>query len=259
MADTPPARAQVAHDRKPWIKAVFQLTLPSTEDIEVRLEELRGTADATQKARFITILLAVVLIGGLVLAGTIWAGWSRPLIVVIGLVAALAVMLLRQFSGEEILEEIRDLELEKQFQDAAGDREERAYRLFKRHERELRKYYNLTLRQSRWMMTVGIVCVALGVVVVAVAGYLVVTKTGGDKWMTSAVAALGAMGGILTNYVAGTYLKMHAATAQAVNDFHNRLVSTHHLHVANYLVSKIETPAAREAALDKIVAELAKH
>ena len=41
------------------------------------------------------------------------------------------------------------------------------------------------------------------------------------------------------NNVGAPFLKMYAGTSQMLNEFHGRLVLTHHLHFANYLASKV--------------------
>ena len=60
------------------------------------------------------------------------------------------------------------------------------------------------------------------------------------------IAGLGAIAGILANFIAVIYLKMHSETLKSLTEFDNRLVVTHHLHFANFLAAKVTTPEARE-------------
>ncbi|MDP6388414.1 MAG: hypothetical protein QF654_00800, partial [Alphaproteobacteria bacterium] len=61
---------------------------------------------------------------------------------------------------QDVEQELRDLEFEIEL---AGydisEREIRAERMFRRNEYELLKYYHLNLRQNRWMLLVGILCI----------------------------------------------------------------------------------------------------
>jgi len=106
------------------------------------------------------------------------------------------------------------------------------------------------------LMFVGLVCLLAGLFIVGAAVWAVfrLDLPQQKDWL---VAALGAIGGILANYVAAVYLRMHAGAAQSLNDFHSRLVSTHRLHFANFLASKIATQDKLEATLQKMAEELA--
>jgi hypothetical protein len=63
------------------------------------------------------------------------------------------------------------------------------------------------------------------------------------------VAALGAVGGILTNFVGAMYIKMFSEIVQAVTKSHASLVATSHVHLANVLAANIKTDELREKTL----------
>jgi uncharacterized membrane protein YjjP (DUF1212 family) len=131
--------------------------------------------------------------------------------------------------------------------------EQKAQKLFKLHQSELKKYYDQTLRQSRWIFLVGIFCLVLGFFVIGGSLWLVVHAGGGDK---AIVAILGAIGGILSNFIAAVYLKMHSETIKSLTEFHNRLVLTHYLHFGNFLLAKIENRPLREKSLAQVAINL---
>jgi hypothetical protein len=228
----------------------------------IRLRWLHGTRDRMRLIRFVAVLaLALAAVGLLA-----WSGRGSVLLAL----AALGILIagaLYWFSTGETDERIRKLEIEIEIADDS-EAERDAYRLFQLHQIELNRYYNHTLRNSRVLMAAGLLCLAVGVGIVGGTIWWVtraVPQTGGDAqaaatdWrITALVALLGAVGGILANYVAALYLKMHAAASQALNDFHNRLVSTHHLHVANFLAAKITKEETRELALKTMAEEIAK-
>jgi hypothetical protein len=85
--------------------------------------------------------------------------------------------------------------------------------------------------------------------------------SGFDVWTKGIVAVVGAVSGIMVNYVGAIYLKMYAQSVEAFGQFHGRLVRTHELFLANMLVTRI---AKEEGPLDKgigrqaLLGELAK-
>jgi hypothetical protein len=137
-------------------------------------------------------------------------------------------------------------------------REQRAEKLFKLHQFELKKYYDQTLRHSSWIFVVGIICILLGFAIIGFTIYLVSASTALTNIPEKVVSAvLGAVGGILANFIAVVYLKMHSETVKSLTEFHNRLVVTHHLHFANFLLSKIKKPELRETTLAAVASALA--
>lgn len=134
--------------------------------------------------------------------------------------------------------------------------EQRAEKLFKHHQYELQKYYDQTLRHSKWIFVVGVMCIFVGFAIIGTSFWLVagpqVDKAFQEKIL---VSVLGAVGGILANFIAVIYLRMFSEILKSVTDFHNRLVSTHNLYFANFMVTKVSETAMR----DGIVSEIAKN
>ena len=216
----------------------------------------------------------VVLALGLLLAAVGIPFWIVVVLEVIGAASIVAYFFLSPTTLEQ---EIRDLAVIVEITEADGERS-RALKMFRAHQFELRRYYNLARQHSRTMLIAGLICISLGVVIVVVAGYLVINPCSflteaeckaladfapGEKGVTDymsqiIIGLLGAVGVILTDYVAAIYMKMYAVSSQSLNDFHNRLVSTHHLLLANDMVSRIDDDAKREDAISAMVKELAK-
>jgi hypothetical protein len=78
-------------------------------------------------------------------------------------------------------------------------------------------------------------------------------KTFSDKIL---IGVLGAIGAILSNFVAVIFVKMYSETIKSLTEFHNRLVITHYLHFSNFLVSKIRDERLREETLSKLAIEI---
>jgi hypothetical protein len=76
------------------------------------------------------------------------------------------------------------------------------------------------------------------------------------QFENSGLAVLGAIGGILTNFVGAMYIKMFSEIIQAVTKSHASLVATSHLHLANVLVANIRTDELREKTLSDLALAL---
>lgn len=134
--------------------------------------------------------------------------------------------------------------------------EQRAEKLFKHHQYELQKYYDQTLRHSKWIFIVGVACIFVGFATIGITFWLVVRPQASTEFQEKIlVSALGVVGGILANFIAVIYLRMFSEILKSVTDFHNRLVATHNLYFANFMVTKVTEPETR----DDIVTEIAKN
>jgi hypothetical protein len=179
----------------------------------------------------------------------------------LGLLYGLALLLfsgLRPTSNLEI--EIRDIENELDLLSIKDTSiEQRAEKLFKLHQFELKKYYDQTLRHGAWIFYTGLACIVLAFVIIGITLYLVVSSSTAKEFSEKIViASLGAVGAVLSNFIAVIYLKMYSETIKSLTEFHNRLVLTHHLHFSNFLTAKITDKTLREKTLAEIASNLAK-
>ena len=121
--------------------------------------------------------------------------------------------------------------------------------LFKQHDRQLKRYYGLNLRQNSFVFWVGISCIALGFGFIGITLYLISGNILGDPQNKIIVAATGALAGILSNFIGAIYLKMHTNSINSLTEFHNRIVNTHHFYFSNFLISQISDENKREETL----------
>ena len=136
--------------------------------------------------------------------------------------------------------------------------EERAEKLFRLHQFELKKYYDQTLKHSKWIFVIGIFSIVVGFIFIVISFITLIKfperfKTFSDKIL---IGVLGAIGAILSNFVAVIFVKMYSETIKSLTEFHNRLVITHYLHFSNFLVSKIRDERLREETLSKLAIEI---
>ncbi|WP_241667708.1 TRADD-N-associated membrane domain-containing protein [Bacillus cereus] len=134
--------------------------------------------------------------------------------------------------------------------------EERSEKLFKHHHLELKKYYDENLKQSSWIFVVGIVCILIGFAIIGITLYFLIANSSNELENKIMVASVGAIGAILSNFIAVIYLKMHAETVKSLTEFHNRFVNTHHFYFSNFLLSKIQNEDKREDALVELALKI---
>ena len=138
-----------------------------------------------------------------------------------------------------------------------SSRETRAEKTLRLHNLQLRRYYDLNLGQNVWVFILGILCILLGILLTAAAILLVIDKhVPRDAKVLTAV--LGAVGTLLTNYVATVYLKMHAVASVNLAQFHSRLVDTHQILFGNLVASRIEDDKTRWSTLAKLAVNVAR-
>ncbi|EEM06203.1 hypothetical protein bmyco0002_10630 [Bacillus pseudomycoides] len=134
--------------------------------------------------------------------------------------------------------------------------EERSEKLFKHHHFELKRYYDENLKQSSWIFVIGIACIIIGFVIIGVTMYFLISNLSNELENKIIVASVGAVGAILSNFIAVIYLKMHSEAVKALTEFHNRFVNTHHFYFSNFLLSKIQNEDKREGALVELALKI---
>ena len=134
--------------------------------------------------------------------------------------------------------------------------EQRAEKLFKSHQFELKKYYDITRDQSSDIFSFGKICIILGIVIIVSIGILFVGPLKDMDFSDKLIlGCLGAISSILINYIAIIYSNMYKETVKSVTTFHNKLVNTHHLHYGAFLASKIRNNKLKE----QTIADMAKN
>ncbi|MBN9897771.1 hypothetical protein FME64_10075 [Bacillus thuringiensis] len=170
-------------------------------------------------------------------------------------IVLIAIPLTRTMS-EQIVE-LQDIENELDLLSIShSSLEERSEKLFKHHHLELKRYYDENLKQSSWIFVVGIACIGVGFVIIGVTLYFLIANSSNELENKIIVASVGAIGAILSNFIAVIYLKMHSETVKALTEFHNRFVNTHHFYFSNFLLSKIQNEDKREDALVELALKI---
>ncbi|MFT2193938.1 TRADD-N-associated membrane domain-containing protein [Bacillus subtilis] len=136
--------------------------------------------------------------------------------------------------------------------------ESRSEMLFRQHHFDLNGYYELNLKQNKTVFKIGIMCIILGFVMIGVTFALLASDIFKGVQTKMIVGAIGALGAILSNFIAAIYLKMHTNTIKTMTEFHNRYVNTNRLYFSNYLISNIKDNKKREDTLATLALNLSK-
>lgn len=132
--------------------------------------------------------------------------------------------------------------------------EKRAEKQFRIHQNQLKRYYDLSLNQSRWIFLVGLICILAGMgIIITTLVFLFISNNN-----EVIISVTGGVAGILTNFIGVIFLKMYSETVKSLSTFHERLVTTHHLHFSNFLISKIFDEPLRNEAWAKLALSLSK-
>lgn len=183
--------------------------------------------------------------------------------VVYGTVMFCAVAPLARARLRLIEEDIQDTEFEIDLLGLkATPEEKRAEKLLRMNQHQLRRYYNLNLSQNMWIFAVGILCIFLGVLIIALTVYVLVSpgsRASLELEEKMVLGILGGVGAILTDYVAAIYLKMHSALSESLTAFQSKLVSTNTQFLANLIASRIENDEKREDTLTKLALSMLEY
>jgi hypothetical protein len=129
--------------------------------------------------------------------------------------------------------------------------------MFQVNSSELKRYYDQALKQRALVFSLGIFCILGGFVVVGITLYILANPLADAPLNEKlVVGALGAIGGILANFIAVIFLHMFRAIVTSMVDFHNRLVLTNHIYFGNLLLARVSDSDLREQTLSKLALAL---
>lgn len=130
-----------------------------------------------------------------------------------------------------------------------------ARKLFLINGQSLDKYYDINRFNNRIAMSVSVLCIGIGVAITVWTVRLVI-DTAPDQGQLI-VASVGAANTIMVNVVAAIVLRMQGTIWANFDAFHQRLVRTQELFLANVIAADLDTPEARrrsQAMLSEAIA-----
>lgn len=242
----------------------------NTEDKEIGLQENlmrlqeRKSALVEKRRRFqqlhyMSVTLSLIMIVAIPIV--LWKfGIDKTFMpmVVIYLILPISMLPMTRGRLQNIEKDLQALDFEIDLlQFDVNPRETRAEKILRINNLQLQRYYDLNLNQNIWVFGLGIVCILLGLAVIAFTIYLVLNVASGlDSKIITAV--VGSIGSLLSSYIAAIYLKMHASATAHLGSFHSRLVETHQLLLGNLLASRIEDDNQRWKTLSDLALNMTK-
>ncbi|MDT5052948.1 MAG: hypothetical protein QOF66_1314 [Mycobacterium sp.] len=236
------------------------------EEAEHRLRNRIKTSNELLRWGFIVTVVFLVLLGTALLVhphgrlAQVYPGLEFFLLFY-GLLS-LVLGVLGRVTVSDVRSEVQELRNEVEIDELAGEKPHirRAQKVFQKHSLELKRYYDQALRQRALIFATGIISLVLGFTIIGIALYLLVSnRVVTDSQSRILIAVLGAVGGILGNFIALVYLKMFSDTLNSIGGYHDRLVTTHHLHFANVLVANMQDAVKADDALSRLVSSAARH
>ncbi len=137
---------------------------------------------------------------------------------------------------------------EKEFSEIdPSKRELRAEKLFRMNQKELMRYYDVNLGQTKFLSGLGIVMIIAGVLVVAVTIYLYSSKE-----LDRAILFVGGLSGVVFDFIGAIFIKMYTGNVEAAVKFHAKLAESNNLLLSNSIANKIDDKKLREETLSDI-------
>lgn len=123
----------------------------------------------------------------------------------------------------------------------------RAEKMFKMNQKELMRYYDMNLAQTKFLSGLGIMMIIFGILIV-VASLIMYVYTGSDKTLL----LVGNISGIIVDFVGAIFIKMYTQNVEAAVRFHAKFAESNNLLLANSIANKIENKQLREITLSEI-------
>ena len=137
---------------------------------------------------------------------------------------------------------------EKEFSEIAPEKRAlRAEKMFRMNQKELMRYYDMNLAQTKFLSGLGIMMIIFGILIVAASLYMY-TSLDADKILL----LVGSLSGIVVDFIGAIFIKMYTKNIEAAVKFHAKFAESNNLLLANSIANKIEDDKIREATLSEI-------
>ena len=123
----------------------------------------------------------------------------------------------------------------------------RAEKMFRMNQKELMRYYDMNLAQTKFLSGLGIMMITFGLLIVGVALYMY-TSFETDKFLL----IIGSLSGIVVDFIGAIFIKMYNKNIEAAVKFHAKFADSNNLLLANSIANKIEDNQLRENTLAEI-------
>ena len=116
--------------------------------------------------------------------------------------------------------------------------------MFRMNQKELMRYYDMNLTQTKFLSALGIMMVIFGMLIVAASLYMYMSLNA-DK----VLLCVGRWSGVIADFVGAVFIKMYTKKIEAAVWFHAKFAESNNLLMANLIANKIENEKLRETTL----------
>ena len=207
-------------------------------------EELKQEINTIKRKRFLLLFIpsTYILLG----LSLIYFPRYGTILIILGVYSLVFFMFMKNpkiISNEERILEIDDeIEL---LEISENQYEKKAEIQFKKHQKEIKRYYDINLGHLKLLFPIGIGIIILGIFIIILS--IMLFK---DKDVISIL--IGTISGILTNFVGAIFIKMYIETIKASLKFHNKLIDSNNNLFANVLITKIKNQDLQNATLAEV-------
>jgi Flp pilus assembly protein TadB len=137
---------------------------------------------------------------------------------------------------------------EKEFSEIDPDKRAlRAEKMFRMNQKELMRYYDMNLAQTKFLSRLGIIMIIFGILIVAATLYMYMSLDE-DK----VLLLVGSLSGTVVDFIGAIFIKMYTQNIEAAVKFHAKFAESNNLLLANSIANKIEDDKIREDTLSEI-------
>lgn len=137
---------------------------------------------------------------------------------------------------------------EKEFSEIAPEKRAlRAEKMFRMNQKELMRYYDMNLAQTKFLSGLGIMMIIFGILIV-IASLYIYTSFDSDKILL----LVGSLNGIVVDFIGAIFIKMYTKNIEAAVKFHAKFADSNNLLLANSIGNKIDDDKLREDTLSEI-------
>lgn len=128
-----------------------------------------------------------------------------------------------------------------------GKRALRAEKMFRMNQKELKRYYDMNLAQTKFLSSLGIVLIIFGLLVLSATIIMYATFKS-----DTILLMVGSLSGIVVDFIGAIFIKMYTHNIEASIKFHAKLAESNNLLLANSIANKIDSDNLRENTLSEI-------
>lgn|GEM_PF-679809 len=150
---------------------------------------------------------------------------------------------------ESATQELMYLEDEMELLDAKNlGIEARADKQFRLNQRELKRYYDMNLSQTKFLSTFGIFLMISGLIIILITIYIYNIQKGSSNTLL----LVGCISGILIDFLGAIFIATYTKTVETAIRFHSKLANSNNLLLANTIASKIKDDSLRNITLSEV-------